>query len=68
MRFQRPTGASADVSELEFVSALHQTDMAGVRPDGSIQGAFKSSQFVLSSMIDVKPSLQFIYYHMHSKE
>lgn len=38
MKFQRPTGASADVSELEFVSALHQTDMnGGVRPDASIQ-------------------------------
>ena len=49
MKFQRPTGAAADVSELEFVSALHQTDMAGVRPDGSIQATdvvhFLSSRY-----------------------
>ena len=27
MKFQRPTGAAADVSELEFVSALHQVSL-----------------------------------------
>jgi len=35
--FDRPIGAAADVSELEYLSALHQTDMKGIRPDASIQ-------------------------------
>jgi len=37
--FDRPTGAAADVKELEYVSALHQTDLkGGLRKDGSITG------------------------------
>ena len=37
--FDRPIGASADITELEYVSALHQTDVpGGIRKDGSIQG------------------------------
>jgi hypothetical protein len=37
--FDRPVGAAADVTELDYVSALHQTDiMNGIRKDGSIQG------------------------------
>ena len=37
--FDRPVGAPADVAELDYVSALHQTDVkGGVRRDGSIQG------------------------------
>jgi hypothetical protein len=39
--FDRPVGASADVKELEYISALHQTDPAGVREDGSIMGKKK---------------------------
>jgi hypothetical protein len=36
--FDRPVGALADVKELEYISALHQTDASGVREDGSIKG------------------------------
>jgi hypothetical protein len=36
--FDRRVGAAADVSELDYVSALHQTDPSGVRTDGSIRG------------------------------
>ena len=36
--FLRPTGAAADVKELEYVSALHQTDLKEMRMDGSITG------------------------------
>lgn len=37
--FDRPVGAVADVVELDYVSALHQTDVTnGVRKEGSIQG------------------------------
>lgn len=36
--FLRPVGASSDVKELEYVSAIHQTDLKGVRADGSIRG------------------------------
>lgn len=40
--FFRPTGAAADVKELEYVSALHQTDLrGGLRKDGSITGEKK---------------------------
>ena len=37
MVFQRPIGASADVMELEYIAALHQTDMGELRKDGSIK-------------------------------
>ena len=30
----------ADVKELEYISALHQTDTSQVREDGSIEGWF----------------------------
>lgn len=36
--FRKPAGAIADVNELEYISALHQTDLAEVREDGSIDG------------------------------
>jgi len=37
--FERPIGAPADVAELEYIAALHQTDvLGGIRKDGSIQG------------------------------
>jgi hypothetical protein len=36
--FDRNVGAAADVKELEYISALHQTDPSGVRTDGSIKG------------------------------
>jgi hypothetical protein len=34
--FERPIGASADLKELEYISALHQTSPNGVRKDASI--------------------------------
>lgn len=38
--FDRPIGAPADVTELDYVSALMQTDVeGGIRKDGSIEGA-----------------------------
>lgn len=36
--FDRPSGAAADVKELEYVSAIHQTDLKELRKDGSITG------------------------------
>ena len=36
--FPRPKGSHADVAELEYLSALHQSSSNGVRPDGSIGG------------------------------
>lgn len=40
--FERPIGAPADLAELDYVSALHQTDVqGGIRKDGSIQGEFQ---------------------------
>jgi len=35
--FERPVGAAADLSELEYVSALHQTQPGLVRSDGSVR-------------------------------
>ena len=35
--FDRPTGAAADVAELEYISALMQTRMPNLRLDGSIR-------------------------------
>ena len=35
--FLRPVGAAGDVKELEYISALHQTDPE-IRTDGSIKG------------------------------
>ena len=48
--FEKPIGAVADVKELEYVSALHQTDKDGVRVDGSIKGKIE----MLKYQIDVR--------------
>lgn len=37
-KFERPTGAGADVSELEYVSALLQTGYRDLRLDCSLKG------------------------------
>lgn len=37
IQFDRPVGAAADLAELEYVSALHQTQPGLVRQDGSIR-------------------------------
>lgn len=36
--FDQLIGAPGDVMELEYISALHQTDVNEVRKDGSIRG------------------------------
>jgi hypothetical protein len=42
--FERPIGAPANVTELDYVSALDQTDVqGGVRKDGCIQGKYSGS-------------------------
>jgi hypothetical protein len=40
LRFDRPVGTAGDVKELEYISALHQTDLKCMRTDGSIRGAY----------------------------
>ncbi|CAB9514932.1 expressed unknown protein [Seminavis robusta] len=45
--FEQLLGAAADVRELEYVAALHQTDQTRVRNDGSIKA--EDIQFFLSS-------------------
>ena len=37
-KFERLVGAAGDVKELEYISALHQTDTDEVRKDASIKG------------------------------
>lgn len=46
-KFQRPVGAAADVKELEYICALHQTDPTKIRQDGSIY-AIDISNFLCS--------------------
>ena len=36
--FDRPIGTAADLKELEYLSALHQTCLPVLRRDGSIDG------------------------------
>ena len=36
--FEKLVGAAGDVRELEYISALHQTDPTEVRKDASIKG------------------------------
>jgi hypothetical protein len=38
--FEQLVGAAGDVKELEYISALHQTDPTEVRKDGSIKGMY----------------------------
>merc|ERR1712087_378753 len=49
MEFFRPSGPGADVLELEYISALHQTATPDIRRDGSIKDvdicAFLASRF-----------------------
>jgi hypothetical protein len=35
-----PCGAGADLNELEYISALHQTGRNELREDGSIKGEY----------------------------
>jgi hypothetical protein len=55
--FERPIGAPADVIELDYVSALHQTDVqGGIRRDSSIQDVdislFLSSRYGIQESPD----------------
>jgi hypothetical protein len=54
--FQRPTGAVADLSELEYVSALQQTHSGAARKDGSIQDV--DIQLFLKSRYGIDVSLE----------
>lgn len=36
IRFQRPIGAPADTNELEYVAALHQTELKDIRVNGTV--------------------------------
>jgi len=51
VQFDRPVGAQADVKELEYISALHQTGAGQLRSDGSITDedikAYLRSRFVI---------------------
>ena len=42
--FAIPTGPPGDTAELEFISALHQTDPTCIRKDGSIKGKSASEK------------------------
>lgn len=45
--FDRPIGAPGDIAELEYIAALHQTDVpGGIRKDGSIQGEYNVAQLL----------------------
>ena len=49
--FERQVGAAADAKELEYISALHQTDMDGLRIDGSIRGKNKMKNIIKNQEI-----------------
>ncbi len=56
--FDRPVGATADTQELDFIAALHQTDVeAKLRKDGSIEdndiSLFLSSRYGKCSVKEV---------------
>lgn len=60
--FDRPVGATGDVTELEYCSALHQTDaIGGIRKDFSIQGtdSLWCVTFVLYSRMYLASAAQF---------
>jgi len=54
--FQRPKGAAADLRELEYVSALQQTQNGAVRKDGSIQDV--DIQLFLKSRYGIEVSIE----------
>ena len=49
--FDRPSGAASDVKELEYISALHQSDLSGIRKDGSIKGELEIVFHLLSNFV-----------------
>ena len=63
--FQRPVGSIADVAELEYVSALHQTDVqGGIRQDGSIQG--ENKEFPLFDAVDAIATTNDVFFGIPS--
>lgn len=38
IKFEQPIGPVGDVNELEYISALHQSDKTEIRRDASIRG------------------------------
>lgn len=57
MNFERPVGAVADVRELEYISALHQTGFLELRKEGSISGEYMEIVLLYSRI-----SLHFSYH------
>ena len=53
--FERPVGAQADIKELEYISALHQSS-SPLRPDGSIRA--KDIKVYLRSRFGIEVSLE----------
>lgn len=47
IKFEKPAGPVADVNELEYVSALHQSDKNEIRRDGSIRGEREYQKLVI---------------------
>lgn len=61
LEFQELRGAAGDVQELEFISALHQTDEEGVRVDASIEGELSQVKQVgdLHFFLTIKASFRY---------
>jgi hypothetical protein len=60
--FLRPVKAAGDVKELEYISALHQTD-SEIRPDGSIRGEQRMNEKRYTSLDTVERIVSQTYVH-----
>jgi hypothetical protein len=58
--FEQLVGAAGDVKELEYISALHQTDPREVRKDGSIKGMYGRNTNTERVIVDTLQSI-----HLH---
>ena len=56
--FDKPVGAYADVAEIEYVSALMQTDRSTLRKDGTLLGKYLEFSAVLNHIVCA-------YYYVH---
>lgn len=58
-KYSKPSGAIADVKELEYISALLQTERLELRKDGSIEGELKyylaAASIILLSLLLLSP-------------
>jgi hypothetical protein len=62
--FRRPKGAIANVVELEYVSALHQTDVeGGIRKDWSIHGENEKFTFDVTDAASHGPDEERVILH-----